>query len=337
MSKSLFSKDVMKDFMEAVQTISLDEIDLGDDTFSVNFKPDLRKLRASIESVGLIEPILLRRQPKGFQIVCGFRRVAVLGELRISRVEARVSEEVEDLKLFVLALHDNFTTRSWNAVEKAVALDKLVHRFRVDRARVIRQFLPLFDLETNEKILETFLALARMEDELKEFVLREEVSRSNIRRFGAFSEEDRKAVLTILYPLKWGENSLREVLTLLEEVAQKDGVTIKQVTESPEIKGIVAQEGLPSPQKVERLKKVLWGMRYPRRNRLEEEFERSSRSLCLPPNIKLFPAPHFEEKSLGLQIRFRTLKEFRSALDRLSRVVDQPSFRSLLERFGDEG
>lgn len=326
----------MKEGMKPIFTLPLREIDLADDTFSVNFRPDLRKLRASIETVGLIEPVLLRRRSKGFQIVCGFRRLAVLNDLGISEVEARVCEAGEDLTLFLLALHDNLLTRPWNAVEKALALDKLVHRFGVDRPRVIEEFLPLLDLERNGKILDTFLTLARMEDDLKEFVLDQAVSRSNIRRLGAFSKEDRRGVLKILSPMKWGENTLREVLTLLEEIARRDGLTIREVTELPELQAILGQEGFPSPQKGERLKKALWAKRYPRMSGLEEEFEKTSRALGLPSHIRWTPAPHFEEKKIGLEVWFRSVEEFRRDLEALSCVVDQRAFRSFVERFGDE-
>lgn len=323
--------------MNPVLTIPLDEIDRTDDTFSVNFKPDLKRLRASIQSVGLTQPVLLRKGAKGLQIVCGFRRIAVLAELGSLTVDARMSEEEEDLKLFLLALHDNLATRSWNVIEKAVALDKLVHRFRIDRLQVIHQYLPLFDLETNGKILETFLALARMEDELKAFVLNQGVSRSNIRRFATYPEEDRKALLSVLSPMRWGENSLTEVLTLFEEIAHREGMTIKQVAQSPQIQSILGQERLPAPQKAESLKKALWAIRYPQTHRLTQAFERASRALGLPPSIKLVSAPHFEEKRVGLQVSFRTIEEFQGVLDTLTRLVDEPAFRSLLEHFGDEG
>jgi len=155
--------------MTLIEKIPLQEIDLADDTFSVNFMPDLERLRFSIEEVGLIQPTLLRKRPGKHQIVCGFRRIAVLREKGSPAVEGSVVEEDDEFRLFCLSLHDNLTTRGLNAVEKAIALDKLIYRFRIDRSAVITKFLPLFSLETNEKILDTFLSLARMEDEVKRY------------------------------------------------------------------------------------------------------------------------------------------------------------------------
>src|SRR4030065_1052827 len=123
--------------------------------------PDLRRLRSSVEEIGLIQPVLLREKGDKYQIVCGFRRISVMKELGKSEIESKVFEEKErdEFQLFSLSLHENLTTRGFNAVEKAIALDKLIHHFQVDPAMIIKTFLPFFSLEPHEKILNTYLSL----------------------------------------------------------------------------------------------------------------------------------------------------------------------------------
>ena len=168
--------------MRTIQKIPIRQIDLTDETFSVNFMSDLKNLRSSIEQIGLIQPVLLRETEKGYQIIYGFRRVLIFHERGIPDIESRVlgKAETDDLKWFSISLHENLTTRGFNAIEKAIALNKLVHFFQIDPAVVVKAFLPLFSLEQNEKILNTYLSLARMEDEVKKYVWTEGVSRSNI-------------------------------------------------------------------------------------------------------------------------------------------------------------
>jgi hypothetical protein len=122
--------------------------------------PDLRALRSSITELGLLEPVLLREKPEGYQIVSGFRRLSVLQELGVEEVESRIIN-ASDVKLFSTALHENLTTRGLNTVETAIALHKLVHQFKVESHLVIRDYLPLFGLETNVKILSTYLLSLR--------------------------------------------------------------------------------------------------------------------------------------------------------------------------------
>jgi ParB-like chromosome segregation protein Spo0J len=81
--------------MKTAQMIPLQQIDLSDDTFSVNYLPDLQKLRSSIEKVGLIQPVILRKKSGGYQIVCGFRRISIMKELGKLEIESKVFEEKE--------------------------------------------------------------------------------------------------------------------------------------------------------------------------------------------------------------------------------------------------
>jgi ParB/RepB/Spo0J family partition protein len=159
--------------VKLVENIPLDQIDLSDGTFSINFMPDLERLRSSIQEMGVIQPVLLREKPKGYQIISGFRRIGVVQGLGHAGIASRlIPEETEDLKLFFISLHDNLTSRGFNTVEKAIALEKLVDHFKVNPVVVTREMLPLFVLERNEKILNTFLSLARMEEEVKRYVLK---------------------------------------------------------------------------------------------------------------------------------------------------------------------
>jgi ParB family chromosome partitioning protein len=318
--------------MQTIQRIPLQQIDLSDDTFSVNYLPDLQKLRSSIGEIGLIQPVLLKKKLDGYQIICGFRRISVMKELGKSEVESRVFEEKEmdDFQLFFLSLHENLATRGFNAVEKAIALDKLIHRFQVDSTTIINTFLPSFSLEPNEKILNTYLSLAQMEDEIKTYVLKEEVSRSNIRKLSALTPDGRMAIFSLISRLKLGENRLREVLTLLEEISRRNQCKEKDIVQRSEIQIILSQKELTPSQKTERIKKVLMDLRYPKLNQLEKAFEKKRKDLNLHSNISLHHPPYFEGKRLKVEFQFETIEEYRSVVSSLSQLADTEEFKELI-------
>ncbi len=60
-----------------IKKILIEQIDLSDETFSVNYLPDLQSLRSSIEEIGLIQPVLLRKKLDRYQIICGFRKIFI--------------------------------------------------------------------------------------------------------------------------------------------------------------------------------------------------------------------------------------------------------------------
>ena len=319
--------------MKPIQKILIKQIDLSEETFSINFMPDLNRLRSSILEIGLIQPVLLRKKSGGYQIICGFRRISVVKELGKSEIEARVFEEkeVDEFQLFSLSLRENLTTRGFNTVEKAIALEKLIHRFRIDSDTVIKTFLPLFSLEPNENILNTYLALSQMEDEIKTYVLKEEVSRSNIRRLADLPPGDRIAVLSLISPLKLGEIRLREVLTHLEEISRRNQCTAGEVVQRLEIQAILSKKELTPSQKTERVKKVLTDLRYPKLHQLEKEFEKRRKDLNLPTNLWLHHPPFFEGRGLRVAFQFETMEEYRSIISCLSQLVDKKEFQELVK------
>jgi ParB family chromosome partitioning protein len=319
--------------MKPIQNIPLQQIDFSDEIFAVNYLPDLHKLRSSIQDAGLIQPVLLREKSGGYQIICGFRRLSVMKELGKSEVESRVftEKEMDEFQLLSLSLHENLTTRGFNAVEKAIALDKLIHHFQIRPAVVVQTFLPFFSLEPNEKILGTYLSLARMEDEIKTYVLKEDVSRANIRRLSALTPDDRMALLSLLSRLKLGENRLRELLTLLEETSRRNHAAAKEIVGQPEIQAILSQNKLTPSQKTERVKRVLTGLRYPKLNQMEKAFEKKRKGLNLPSGISLHHAAFFEGKELRIEFQFETIEEYRSIISCLSQLADKEEFQELIK------
>ena len=321
-----------REAMKGIEKIPLEKIDLADETFSVNFMPDLQSLRSSIAQMGLIQPVILREKGYGYQIVCGFRRASILQEMGHLDIDARVIAEKErdGFKLFSLSVNENLTTRGFNTVEKSIALDKLVHYFQIDPAVVIKTLLPLFSLEPNEKILNTYLSLAQMEDEVKRYVLKEKVSRSNIRTFATFSPKDRGTLLSLFSSLKLGENRLREMLTLIDEISKRDYCNAKGIVGRPEIQALLAQKELSPSQKTEKVKKVLMDFRYPRMQQMEDQFEKKSKALSLPPKVFLHHQPYFEGKGLRIEFQFETMEEYQSILSSLSSLANKKELQEII-------
>jgi ParB/RepB/Spo0J family partition protein len=295
--------------------------------------PDLQSLRASIDEVGVIQPALLRKRQDRYQIVSGFRRISILRDLGRPDILARIIDEKElgNLQLFSSSLHENLTTRGFNAVEKGIALEKLIQQFQVDPGVVVKNYLPLFNLESDEKILKTYLALARMEEEIKGYVLREEVSRTNIRKLATYSSEDRLVLFALFSLLKLGENRLKEMLTLLDEISKRDRLPVREIVDRAEIQAILSHKELTASQRTERVKKILMDLRYPRMHTLEETFERKRRDLNLPSGVSLFHSPFFEGKGLKIEFQFETLEGYRTVLSSLSQLADKKEFQEMID------
>jgi ParB family chromosome partitioning protein len=88
----------------------------------------LNELTASIRMSGVIQPVIVRRQGAGFQLVAGERRWRAARQAGLPRIPAIV-REVTDAESLELALVENLLREDLNPMEEAEAFDKLLARF----------------------------------------------------------------------------------------------------------------------------------------------------------------------------------------------------------------
>jgi hypothetical protein len=141
------------------------------------------------------------------------------------------------------------------------------------------------------------------------------------------------ALLSLISPLKLGENRLREILTFLEEIAKRDQLTIREIVKLPEIQAVLSHQELTPPQRADRIKKALMGLRYPRMHNMETRFEKKRKELNLPSNISLQHPPFFEGKGLKMEFQFETVEEYRSMLSTLSKLTNKKEFGEMIEGY----
>jgi ParB family transcriptional regulator, chromosome partitioning protein len=88
----------------------------------------LDELATSIKSSGVIQPVIVRRQASGYQLVAGERRWRAAKQAGVQRVPAIV-REVTDAESLELALVENLLREDLNPMEEAEAYDKLLAKF----------------------------------------------------------------------------------------------------------------------------------------------------------------------------------------------------------------
>jgi len=88
----------------------------------------LNELTASIKASGVIQPVIVRRNATGYQLVAGERRWRAARQAGLPRIPAIV-REVTDAESLELALVENLLREDLNPIEEAEAFDKLLARF----------------------------------------------------------------------------------------------------------------------------------------------------------------------------------------------------------------
>jgi ParB family chromosome partitioning protein len=95
----------------------------------------LRELKESIASSGLIQPIVVRINGAGYELVAGERRWRAVKELGWTKVPA-VVRDVDEPTLLTLALVENLQRASLSPMDEAEGYDRLVKEFGVSHQRI---------------------------------------------------------------------------------------------------------------------------------------------------------------------------------------------------------
>jgi ParB/RepB/Spo0J family partition protein len=309
--------------MRRLEKIPLARIDRGDTAFLITFLPELEPLLDSIKLVGLLEPLTLRERDKGsYQIISGFKRVEALAHLSISETEAFVYPRgaLDDLQALLLIVGHNLT-RPLNLVEKARALEKLL-AFGMTEKEVVDHYLPLFDLQSNVRILHQVIGLADLNQGLQEYLVRKNLSLSTASLFLHLEADDQEAILPLLEALRPGENRVKEIISFLREVSLRDRVSIPFLLARGDIKKILSDQETPRPQRIEHLRRIVKELRFPRLIAMEQQFAEYKRSLSLPPQISFHPPPFFEGEEFRMELRFKDFGAFRELVTRLHQISE---------------
>ncbi|MFF4318515.1 ParB/RepB/Spo0J family partition protein [Streptomyces sp. NPDC001568] len=90
----------------------------------------LAELVASIQEVGLLQPVVVRQSgPDAYELIMGERRLRACKEAGLERIPAIV-RATEDDKLLLDALLENLHRAQLNPLEEAEAYDQLLHDFK---------------------------------------------------------------------------------------------------------------------------------------------------------------------------------------------------------------
>ncbi|MBO8164798.1 MAG: ParB/RepB/Spo0J family partition protein [Brevibacillus sp.] len=90
------------------------------------FEPDaLRELAESIKVHGIIQPLIVRKSIKGYELVAGERRLRAAKEVGLAKVPV-VIKAYTDQQLMEIALIENLQRENLNPIEEAEAYQKLI-------------------------------------------------------------------------------------------------------------------------------------------------------------------------------------------------------------------
>ncbi len=119
------------------QLIAVDQIKPSDQQVRRVFNADaIRDLADSIRDHGLLQPVLVRRLPDGYQLLAGERRWQAARLAGVTRIPALVREAPDESTRLVLGLIENLQREDLNPIEEAHGLRMLIDQFGLTQEEI---------------------------------------------------------------------------------------------------------------------------------------------------------------------------------------------------------
>jgi ParB-like chromosome segregation protein Spo0J len=314
-----------------LQEIPLSVLDLEDRTFVFSPPGDLTCLEDSLKEVGLLNPPWVRAL-KGdrFQVVSGFKRLLAAAQLGWEQVAVRVLPvETPEAHCLLVHLHDNAFSRAFGPLEQALLASRLLVHY--DRQTLVQKFLPCLGQAPSFAILDRLLALASLEEPLKQLAARGRLALPAAALLAAWDPADRQALAPYLEKLPLSQSKQEELLQGLELLARREGVRPGAILSRGDFARYLQEDGGTPQARAAKMRLLLQRLVSPRFSAALEAFQAGLQRLGLQhhPRLRLQPPPALEGPDFHLEIRFQDAAELQKLLDELTRLAREEDFTTL--------
>jgi ParB family transcriptional regulator, chromosome partitioning protein len=176
-------------------------------------EPRLAALSASIKENGMIQPIVVRKVDRGYQIIAGERRWRAAQQAGVSRVPVVIRDVSpgDDRQLLEVALIENIQRENLNPIEEAEAYRRLSEEFHLSQENIASA------VGKDRASVANYLRLLKLPDEVRAEVAGGRLSMGHARALLGLAEEvaQRRAARQVIAQ----SLSVRETESLVKKLA----------------------------------------------------------------------------------------------------------------------
>ncbi|MEI3611112.1 ParB/RepB/Spo0J family partition protein [Pseudogracilibacillus sp. SO30301A] len=128
---ALFNDYEVNEDEQSIEQIPIDECRTNPYQPRKTFNADaIEELKISIMEYGIIQPLIVRRSIKGYEIVAGERRFRAAKEAGLKELPAIV-KDFDDRKMMEIALLENLQREDLTVIEEALAYKNLINELKL--------------------------------------------------------------------------------------------------------------------------------------------------------------------------------------------------------------
>jgi ParB family chromosome partitioning protein len=159
-------------------------------------KSNIKDLANSIEKVGLINPLTLKKLGKYYEVVAGFRRYLACSELKWSEVPAVVLTENSELAVGIMTA-ENYEREEVNVFDESIYLHKLIETTKMTQKALAKA------INRSEAYISERISIMSYPDELRDALYQNKISFSVARELNKIGNEDDK-IMYVRYAIQNG-------------------------------------------------------------------------------------------------------------------------------------
>ena len=135
----------------------------------------IAELAQSIQQVGLLQPLLVRKVDDGYELVAGERRLRAVTSLGMEKVACIVQQDIEDESSAMMALIENLQREDLHYLEEAQCYQKLLETYGLTQEELANR------LGKSQSSIANKLRLLKLSDEVKAAMTEKRLSERHAR------------------------------------------------------------------------------------------------------------------------------------------------------------
>ena len=173
-----------------VRYINIDDIKPNKDQPRKVFDEEkIAELAESIAQHGVLQPIIVRKSGKGYEIIAGERRYRAARKAGLKEVPCIVRNDLSSEEIMLLAIIENMQREDLNAIEEAEALDKMINMYGLTQEQVSKS------LGKSRPYITNALRLLKLPEEIRAMVVAGDLSQGHARALVNVSDRKKQQVL----------------------------------------------------------------------------------------------------------------------------------------------
>ena len=184
-----FEQSVVNDNLNNVVEIDLNEIRSNPYQPRKSFDPEaLNEMAASIKEYGLLQPIIVKKSIKGYELVAGERRTKAAKIAGLTKVPA-IIKDFNDQEMMEIALIENIQREDLNPIDEANSINNIIKLRGYTQEEFAQKFGKSRSYVTN------ILGLLRLPEDVKKLVEKKSLSMSHARILSKLDDDEKIAAL----------------------------------------------------------------------------------------------------------------------------------------------